>query len=1000
MRAVVTFCSNFAQVKSKLLEKTLDEFTRTTTDLSRLSHDMSLRQIDAFGRVESVSEGFWSKHLDEYTSTHAKPTKDVILSKSDSAPDSEVEELQVEFGRLCREEMHHREVHRIKCAELQDIWNKLVALRAHMTSFRAGIEEMTLEEIHEQASHSNPRESASSADVSRSYYELLELGTDEASQAVYNSPMRVSHTAAAADRLVDMHILKEKVRNRDALRHKSHLQQQRLDELRQKIDVASEELSQAAQLGDRVPRALQRAMQCREHMLSLSQLLEDEEQSFLRINQELLTIESEVSQALENEASNATLRSDNVLATSSVNLPVADRRGSTFSSDVVKCEFSLDEVLLGKAKISRMNGESASQYRIRLQKRLASVTVLATQLQEEVDEKAKVVKHAQDALKEAEVRRLRHELQIANICGVLHRKRLEARAAAASVHGGYDAEGPSFVEADVHQYRNGQLSGRELLSKLLQSDTKSETSDDVSKSLPSSWLESALGYRPDTNGSAGTEASHAPSRSKPNLSRKSSHIDEAVDLLLSTPAIETSPEQPPPLTLADLDAKLSSPPPPNTAMTPLALQQNDEKSHTLPREHRKPQQRCGSPRLSRSPSPVPDRRQWSRRNRRKHRSYSSSSWSSSSDDDTSSSSSFSSSNRRHRRHRRHRSHRSPSLRRNDRKDSKQRHRDREKDGRGADEKSAVIGELASSIPTKNDDDTGKAVNTASTHSDEQGHNNIATQLQQLINALSVQDEASVAAVKSSLLQILDMSDVPAPVSTPAKRESSPLHRIRRSDSPVHDMAYYYSAKKQPFHRIEARFAQRSASGAGEAPGCRYMRSRSPPRRANTAPAVPHAVHETPNSITSLLPSAPSDGSPKSKWVSATEGQTQIAYSKLNASESVPIPPPQEQRPVESPMSSPLRLLREKKRLDIKSSDSVNSSSLSDSSSTKSTSISSNHGDASEWLVEEIVQPHPLLVRGSNAKDQLTSQLCKCLESLNDAKLQRRRGIYQICITIL
>ena len=62
----------------------------------------------------------------------------------------------------------------------------------------------------------------------------------------------------------------------------------------------------------------------------------------------------------------------------------------------VECNFTLSEVLEGKARLFRLNGESASVYRARLQKRMAGLLLLVAQLQAEVDQKAIAVKDAKD----------------------------------------------------------------------------------------------------------------------------------------------------------------------------------------------------------------------------------------------------------------------------------------------------------------------------------------------------------------------------------------------------------------------------------------------------------------------------------------------------------------------------------------------------------------------------------------------------------------------------
>jgi hypothetical protein len=68
-------------------------------------------------------------------------------------------------------------------------------------------------------------------------------------------------------------------------------------------------------------------------------------------------------------------------------------------------------------------GESASSYRIRLQKRLNGLMILCAQLQHEVDLKSIEVKDARDHVRELEVKRLRLELQVANICTILQQRK-------------------------------------------------------------------------------------------------------------------------------------------------------------------------------------------------------------------------------------------------------------------------------------------------------------------------------------------------------------------------------------------------------------------------------------------------------------------------------------------------------------------------------------------------------------------------------------------------
>jgi hypothetical protein len=104
--------------------------------------------------------------------------------------------------------------------------------------------------------------------------------------------------------------------------------------------------------------------------------------------------------------------SDNVLATA---LGRAEGRGMAYISVALRCEFSLHEVLSGYARVTRLNGEEPKSYRTRLEKRLSALLILDQQLQEELLDKTKDVRRARDQLREAEVLRLRVELQVANV---------------------------------------------------------------------------------------------------------------------------------------------------------------------------------------------------------------------------------------------------------------------------------------------------------------------------------------------------------------------------------------------------------------------------------------------------------------------------------------------------------------------------------------------------------------------------------------------------------
>lgn len=77
-------------------------------------------------------------------------------------------------------------------------------------------------------------------------------------------------------------------------------------------------------------------------------------------------------------------------------VPVNYNESKISKSELAVCDFSIDEVCAGRARIQRIKGEDASHYRMRLQKRLSSLMVLLAQIQSEVDMKSILVKDARD----------------------------------------------------------------------------------------------------------------------------------------------------------------------------------------------------------------------------------------------------------------------------------------------------------------------------------------------------------------------------------------------------------------------------------------------------------------------------------------------------------------------------------------------------------------------------------------------------------------------------
>lgn len=154
-----------------------------------------------------------------------------------SNADNEVCALQAELGILCKAEMSAKELHKQRCFELQDSWDKLVSLRKHVAHFRAAIEETTIEDVHNQAYYFR-------SDGTRTNLVAYSANSQQATaHALGNtsSNLRPSNISPrdGVDKEVKVQILRERLRVRDVLR-------QRVGDTERKMDLIREDLRKTA----------------------------------------------------------------------------------------------------------------------------------------------------------------------------------------------------------------------------------------------------------------------------------------------------------------------------------------------------------------------------------------------------------------------------------------------------------------------------------------------------------------------------------------------------------------------------------------------------------------------------------------------------------------------------------------------------------------------------------------------------------------------------------
>jgi hypothetical protein len=394
--------------------------------------------------------------------------------------ESQLAQMRDEVAIYVKEENKRSIAHLQARDDLQESWDKLVKLRTHISFFHAAIEEAKIEEIATEAqgwsATGSPRPLAADLPMYPLQVQTSDLdsaippATADDFALISQTPMKDS--VQNVDRFVGIYVLREKVQKRDYMRKAVADAERELKLAREKVSNYSEELlsisaASSASVGGSFSSS--RGMTLRQRVLEANLELEQAENVYLKNKDALEEFEADLGTALlgvsesvvtelkgmsrqddEGHIDKADLNlshfleqasqmDDAVSIASTASKPI--NIGRTSANELLfgpngqllqKPEarpvhtFSLQEVLSGQIRISRMNGESASSYKDRLQRRVQAIEPLVIQLKLEVERKAENARQARLDLKDAEVKRLRAELQLSN-CESIIREKKEAK---------------------------------------------------------------------------------------------------------------------------------------------------------------------------------------------------------------------------------------------------------------------------------------------------------------------------------------------------------------------------------------------------------------------------------------------------------------------------------------------------------------------------------------------------------------------------------------------
>jgi hypothetical protein len=160
--------------------------------------------------------------------------------------DQEIAQLQYELGSLCKTELTMKDLHKQKLHELEDAWDKLVSLRRHISIFRSQIEEMTIEDIHNQAAYP-PSSSSSSSARNNHWMKNPQIGRQD-DPTLSSSGRASSVTEAGVSKQIHFHILREKLHIRTQIENSLQHYEKKLDSLREDIRKYSSILMESSQV--------------------------------------------------------------------------------------------------------------------------------------------------------------------------------------------------------------------------------------------------------------------------------------------------------------------------------------------------------------------------------------------------------------------------------------------------------------------------------------------------------------------------------------------------------------------------------------------------------------------------------------------------------------------------------------------------------------------------------------------------------------------------------
>jgi hypothetical protein len=228
------------------LENTTESFTKLASSVGILEKEVQDIKLNDFARSRTTNSVSVEQSAEMNLRRLVSMAHDIGGVTVASTADNEVAALQAELGIICKAEIAAKDLHKQRCFELQDSWDKLVSLRKHVAQFRAAIEETTIEDVHNQAYYFK-------ADGKRSSRPEYSDGSQQASAHALgvsssheSTSLRGSYSAngptssmKSIDKEVQVQVLRERIRVRDALR-------QRVGDTERKMDIVREDLRKTA----------------------------------------------------------------------------------------------------------------------------------------------------------------------------------------------------------------------------------------------------------------------------------------------------------------------------------------------------------------------------------------------------------------------------------------------------------------------------------------------------------------------------------------------------------------------------------------------------------------------------------------------------------------------------------------------------------------------------------------------------------------------------------